>query len=71
MSIKIGDTLPAGGLSEFIGEVETEGCSLGPNTFNVADLTKGKTIAIFGLPGAYTQPVPPNTCQVMLSTLLL
>ena len=53
MSIKIGDTLPAGSLSEFI-EIETEGCSLGPNTFNVADLTKGKTIAIFGLPGAYT-----------------
>ena len=53
MSIKIGDTLPAGSLSEFI-EVESEGCSLGPNNFNVADLTKGKTIAIFGLPGAYT-----------------
>ncbi len=53
MTIKIGDTLPAGSLSEFI-EVESEGCSLGPNTFNVADLIKGKTIAIFGLPGAYT-----------------
>jgi peroxiredoxin len=53
MSIKIGDTLPAGSLSEFI-EVESEGCSLGPNTFNVADLAKGKTLAIFGLPGAYT-----------------
>ncbi|TFW27911.1 peroxiredoxin [Duganella callida] len=53
MTIKIGDKLPEGTLSEFI-EVETEGCSLGPNTFNVQDLTKGKTIAIFGLPGAYT-----------------
>ncbi|MCH8620202.1 peroxiredoxin [Undibacterium sp. TS12] len=53
MTIKIGDTLPAGSLAEFI-EVESEGCSLGPNTFQVADLTKGKTIAIFGLPGAYT-----------------
>ncbi|MEO7495119.1 MAG: peroxiredoxin [Massilia sp.] len=53
MTIKIGDTLPAGSLSEFI-ETETEGCSLGPNTFNVADLVKGKKIAIFGLPGAYT-----------------
>ena len=29
-------------------------CALGPNTFNVQDLVKGKTIAIFGLPGAYT-----------------
>jgi peroxiredoxin len=53
MTIKTGDRLPEGTLSEFI-EVETAGCSLGPNTFNVKDLTKGKKIAIFGLPGAYT-----------------
>lgn len=53
MTIKIGDKLPAGSLAEFI-EVESEGCSLGPNTFKVEDLTNGKTIAIFGLPGAYT-----------------
>ncbi|MDB5839717.1 MAG: peroxiredoxin, partial [Herminiimonas sp.] len=42
-----------GKLSEFI-DTATEGCSLGPNTFEVRDLTKGKKIAIFGLPGAYT-----------------
>lgn len=53
MTIKVGDRLPDGQLSEFI-EVETAGCSLGPNTFNVADLVKGKKIVIFGLPGAYT-----------------
>jgi glutaredoxin/glutathione-dependent peroxiredoxin len=53
MTIKIGDRLPEGTLSEFI-DVESEGCSLGPNTFNINELTKGKTIAIFGLPGAYT-----------------
>lgn len=53
MSIQIGDKLPAGVLSEFV-EVETEGCSIGPNTFKVEDLVKGKTIAIFGLPGAFT-----------------
>ena len=53
MTIKVGDRLPDAVLSEFI-EVETEGCSLGPNKFNVADLVKGKKIAIFGLPGAYT-----------------
>ncbi|GAA4023414.1 peroxiredoxin [Actimicrobium antarcticum] len=53
MTINIGDRLPEGTLAEFI-EVELAGCSLGPNTFAVSGLTKGKTIAIFGLPGAYT-----------------
>ena len=53
MTIKIGDRLPDAKLSEFI-ETETEGCALGPNTFDVSALVKGKTIAIFGLPGAFT-----------------
>jgi len=53
MSIQIGDRLPEGTLAEFV-ETETAGCSLGPNTFQVADLVKGKTVAIFGLPGAFT-----------------
>ena len=53
MTIQVGDTLPAGTLSEFI-EVEGNGCTLGPNTFKVEDIVKGKKIAIFGLPGAYT-----------------
>lgn len=51
--IKVGDTLPNGTLGEFIA-VETAGCSIGPNTFNVSDLVKGKKIAVFGLPGAFT-----------------
>lgn len=51
--IKIGDKLPAGTLFEYI-EVEGNGCSLGPNAFNIAEATAGKTIAIFGLPGAFT-----------------
>lgn len=53
MTIQVGDVLPAGTLSEFI-EVEGNGCTLGPNAFKVEDLVKGKKIAIFGLPGAYT-----------------
>ena len=53
MTIKVGDKLPEGTLAEFI-ETETEGCSLGPNTFQVSELTKGKKIAVFGLPGAFT-----------------
>jgi peroxiredoxin len=53
MTIKIGDRLPAGTLWEFIEE-ETPGCSVGPNSFKVEDLVRGKRIAIFGLPGAFT-----------------
>ena len=53
MTIQVGETVPAGTLNEFI-EVEGNGCTLGPNTFKVEDITKGKKIAIFGLPGAYT-----------------
>jgi peroxiredoxin len=53
MTIKVGDRLPEGALAEFI-ETETEGCSLGPNTFKVSDLVKGKKIAHLRLPGAFT-----------------
>jgi peroxiredoxin len=53
MTIKVGDRLPDGVLSEFI-ETEQPGCSIGPNNFNVSDLVKGKKIIIFGLPGAFT-----------------
>jgi peroxiredoxin len=51
--LKVGDKLPAGTLQEFI-EVEGNGCSLGPNSFEVDKSTAGKKIAIFALPGAYT-----------------
>jgi peroxiredoxin len=53
MTIQVGDKLPAGTLKEFI-EVETEGCSLGPNNVDLAAATAGKTIALFALPGAFT-----------------
>ncbi len=51
--IKVGDKLPAGTLKEFI-EVEGNGCSIGPNAFDIEKATAGKTIALFALPGAYT-----------------
>jgi glutaredoxin/glutathione-dependent peroxiredoxin len=51
--IKVGDKLPEGTLKEFI-EVEGNGCSLGPNSFDIAQATAGKTIAVFALPGAFT-----------------
>jgi peroxiredoxin len=53
MPIKVGDRLPNGVLSEYI-EVQTEGCSVGPNSFKVEDLVPGKKIVVFGLPGAFT-----------------
>jgi len=51
--IKVGDRLPGGNLQEYF-EVEGEGCSIGPNTFDITKSSAGKTIAIFGLPGAFT-----------------
>jgi len=51
--LKVGDKLPAGSLQEFI-EVEGNGCSLGPNTFDIQKATTGKKIAVFALPGAFT-----------------
>ena len=53
MAIKIGDKLPESTLTEMI-ETETPGCTIGPNAFQVSNLTKGKRIVIFGLPGAFT-----------------
>ena len=53
MTIKVGDKLPPGTLSEYV-EVESAGCAVGPNEFKIEDLTRGKKVAIFGLPGAFT-----------------
>ena len=53
MAIKVGDKLPDGTLTEMVNE-ERPGCTVGPNSFNVADLAKGKKVAIFAVPGAFT-----------------
>lgn len=53
MTIQIGDHLPQGILTEFI-ETETATCALGPQAFQVADLVRGKKIAVFAVPGAFT-----------------
>ena len=53
MTIKVGDRLPAGSLSEYI-EVESAECKIGPNEFKIDDLTRGKKVVLFGLPGAFT-----------------
>jgi len=57
--IKVGDKLPAGTLQEFI-EVEGEGCSIGPNTFEIDKVLAGKKIAIFAL--------VPSRPRALLST---
>ena len=51
--IKVGDTLPAATLMEYV-EVEGGGCSIGPNPVDVAKASAGKTIALFAVPGAFT-----------------
>ena len=53
MTIKVGDRLPAGTLQEY-HDVESEGCSIGPNPVTIEQLTRGKKVVIFGLPGAFT-----------------
>jgi peroxiredoxin len=51
--IEVGSKLPAATLFEYL-EVAGEGCSIGPNPVDVLKATAGKTVAIFGLPGAFT-----------------
>jgi peroxiredoxin len=54
MSIKVGDRLPEGRLTEATEFDDSTGCPMNPRDLQVQDLVKGKKIAIFGLPGAYT-----------------
>lgn len=51
--IAVGQKLPNATLYEFLNE-PAEGCSLGPNAFEVEKLVAGKKIVIFALPGAFT-----------------
>lgn len=53
MTIKVGERIPDGTLSEFI-ETATDACAVGPNNFKVSELAKGKKIALFAVPGAFT-----------------
>src|SRR5512132_1026590 len=53
MTIKVGDRLPPGKLYEY-NETEQPGCPVGPREIDVQELTRGKKVVIFGLPGAFT-----------------
>ncbi len=52
MAIKVGDKLPDGKLAESV-EFDAA-CPLPPKDISVAETAKGKKIAIFAVPGAYT-----------------
>jgi len=54
MTIKVGDTLPDGKLSESTQYDEAQGCPMPPKDISVAESAKGKKIVIFAIPGAYT-----------------
>src|SRR5574341_1498405 len=54
MAIKVGDRLPDGKLMESTEFDSATQCAMAPKEVNVTDAAKGKKIAIFGLPGAYT-----------------
>jgi peroxiredoxin len=54
MTIKVGDRVPDGVLFESGGYSDENHCPTRPDQINVADHVKGKRIAIFGLPGAFT-----------------
>lgn len=51
--LKVGDRLPECTLYEYI-DVATEGCALGPNPVQLAAALRGKTVALFAVPGAFT-----------------
>lgn len=51
--IKVGERLPDATLFEFVEDAR-EGCTIGPNSFDVQEATRAKRVVIFGLPGAFT-----------------
>ena len=52
--IKEGDRLPEGKLAESTEFDAANGCPMPPQQLDLAEITKGKKIVIFGLPGAFT-----------------
>src|SRR2546428_13257167 len=54
MAIKVGDRLPEGKLMESTEFDSGTQCAMPPKEVNVGDAVRGKKIAIFGLPGAFT-----------------
>ena len=64
--IKVGDKLPAGTLQEFV-EVEGNGCSIGPNTFDVARRPPARRSRSSACPAPSRRPARPSTCRATSS----
>jgi peroxiredoxin len=54
MLIPINTPLPSGQLIECDEFDEAHGCPINPKTIDPAEITRGKCIVIFGVPGAFT-----------------
>src|SRR5690606_12674443 len=54
MTIEVGQTLPAGKLTECHEFDPENGCPMNPQSLDVTTLSQGKTIVLFGVPGAFT-----------------
>jgi peroxiredoxin len=54
MTIEVGQRLPTGKLTQCVEFDPENGCPINPQPQDVAELTKGKKIVIFGVPGAFT-----------------
>jgi glutaredoxin/glutathione-dependent peroxiredoxin len=52
--IAVGDKLPAGTMFESTGYDDGKNCPMPPQPVDMAALTAGKKVVIFGLPGAFT-----------------
>ena len=59
MTIKVGERLPEGTLTECTEFDPATSCPMNPQALPVADLVKGKKIVIFAVPGAFTP-----TCSI-------
>ncbi len=57
MTIKIGDSIPAMKIMQ--------GTADGPKEVDTTEFFKGRTVVLFGVPGAFTRPAPPSICRAL------
>ena len=67
--IKVGDTLPAATLMEYV-EVEGNGCSIGPNPVDVAKPLQEKPLRCLHCLALSHPPARPSMFQVMWKTTM-